>query len=72
MHVYGDPASERHVNHLAPVESPERYGAALAGGVAATIRGVEEGQEATWEYMGDPRPVEAAQKVLAPFWESLR
>ena len=31
MHVYSDPASERHVNHLAGVEAPERFPAALAG-----------------------------------------
>ena len=45
---------------------------ALAGGVAATIRGVEERQDAIWEYMGDSRHVETARKVLAPLWESLR
>ena len=45
---------------------------ALAGGVAATIQGVEEGQDAAWEYTGDPRAVEAARNVLAPHWESLR
>ena len=45
---------------------------ALAGGVAATIRGIWEEQDATWEYTGDSRPVEAARKVLAPHWESLR
>jgi acetoin utilization deacetylase AcuC-like enzyme len=45
---------------------------ALAGGVAATIRGVEEGQDAAWEYTEDLRPVEAARNVLAPHWESLR
>ena len=31
MRVYSDPASERHVNHLAGVESPQRFPAALAG-----------------------------------------
>ena len=31
MHVYSDPASERHVNHMAGVEAPERFPAALAG-----------------------------------------
>ena len=31
MHVYSDPASKRHVNDLAGVESPERFPAALAG-----------------------------------------
>ncbi len=45
---------------------------ALTGGVAATIRGVEEGQDPGWEYAGDVRPIEAARKRLAPFWEGLR
>ena len=31
MRVYSDPASERHVNQLAAVESPTRFPAALAG-----------------------------------------
>ena len=31
LHVYSDPASERHVNDLAGVESPKRFPAALAG-----------------------------------------
>ena len=38
MHVYSDPASERHVNRMAHVEAPERFPAALAG--------VEEVEEA--------------------------
>jgi acetoin utilization deacetylase AcuC-like enzyme len=45
---------------------------ALTEGVAATIRGVEERRDAAWEYKGGSRPVEAARKVLAPLWESLR
>jgi acetoin utilization deacetylase AcuC-like enzyme len=45
---------------------------ALTEGVAATIRGVEEGENSAWEYAGDTRPVEAARKTLAPFWEGLR
>ena len=45
---------------------------ALTEGVAATIRGVEESRDAAWEYTGASRPVEAARKVLAPLWESLR
>jgi acetoin utilization deacetylase AcuC-like enzyme len=44
---------------------------ALAEGVAATIRGVEERQAAAWEYAGDSPPVEAARRVLAPLWKSL-
>ena len=50
MHVYSDPASERHVNRMAHVEAPERFPAALAG--------IEEAKEA-----GVPvewRPCEAA------------
>ncbi len=45
---------------------------ALAEGVAATIRGVEDPQDAAREYTGGSWPVEAARKVLAPLWESLR
>ena len=46
--------------------------AALTEGLAATIRGVEQGEDPAWEYAGGGRPVEAARKTLAPFWESLR
>jgi acetoin utilization deacetylase AcuC-like enzyme len=45
---------------------------ALTDGVAATIRGIEEAREAGREYAGGVRPVEAARKTLAPYWESLR
>jgi acetoin utilization deacetylase AcuC-like enzyme len=45
---------------------------ALTDGVAATIRGIEEEREAGREYAGGVRPVEAARKTLAPYWESLR
>src|SRR5829696_5015452 len=44
---------------------------ALADSVAATVKGVEEDEPPKWEYSGDARPVEAARKALAPFWESL-
>jgi acetoin utilization deacetylase AcuC-like enzyme len=40
LHVYSDPASERHVNDLAGVESPERFPAALAGVEKAEQSGV--------------------------------
>ena len=40
MHVYSDPASKRHVNDLAGVESPERFPAALAGVEKAEQSGV--------------------------------
>ena len=41
MHVYSDPASERHVNHMAGVEAPERFPAALAGVEEAESTGVK-------------------------------
>ena len=41
MHVYSDPASERHVNHMAGVEAPERFPAALAGVEEAENTGVK-------------------------------
>ena len=40
MRVYSDPASGRHVNELAGVESPERFPAALAGVKEAGRNGV--------------------------------
>jgi acetoin utilization deacetylase AcuC-like enzyme len=40
MYVYSDPASGRHVNGLAGVESPERFPAALAGVEEAQRSGV--------------------------------
>jgi acetoin utilization deacetylase AcuC-like enzyme len=40
LHVYSDPASERHVNDLAAVESSERFPAALAGVEKAEQNGV--------------------------------
>jgi len=45
---------------------------ALTGGVAATIQGTDEGGNFAWDYAADARPVEAARRTLAPFWESLR
>jgi acetoin utilization deacetylase AcuC-like enzyme len=45
---------------------------ALTGGVAATIRGAEREESPAREYSGGVRPVEAARKTLAPFWECLR
>jgi acetoin utilization deacetylase AcuC-like enzyme len=40
LYVYSDPASERHVNDLAGVESPDRFPAALAGVKEAERSGV--------------------------------
>ena len=39
MHVYSDSASKRHVNHMARVEAPERFLAALAGAEEAERAG---------------------------------
>jgi acetoin utilization deacetylase AcuC-like enzyme len=44
---------------------------ALTKCVAATAKGVEE-EPPAWEHPGSLRPVEAARRALAPFWESLR
>lgn len=40
MHVYSDPASERHVNRMAGVENPQRFPAAIAGVEAAERAGL--------------------------------
>jgi acetoin utilization deacetylase AcuC-like enzyme len=40
LHVYSDPASERHVNRMAQVEAPERFPAALAGAEEAARVGM--------------------------------
>jgi acetoin utilization deacetylase AcuC-like enzyme len=45
---------------------------ALTESVAATMRGIEGRPDVAWEYAGGARPVEAARRALAPFWESLR
>lgn len=45
---------------------------ALAEGVAATIRGLEERPGPTWEYAGGARSVDAVRRELAPFWDGLR
>ena len=61
MHVYSDPASERHVNHMAGVESPERFPAALAG--------VEEAERAGAKVERRPcrpAPRSALEAVHAP------
>ena len=41
MHIYSDPASERHVNRMASVEAPERFPAALGGVEEAEKAGVQ-------------------------------
>jgi acetoin utilization deacetylase AcuC-like enzyme len=61
LHVYSDPASERHVNHMAGVESPERFPAALAGVDEADRAGVEVKRHAC-----EPAPRSALEAVHAP------
>jgi acetoin utilization deacetylase AcuC-like enzyme len=61
MHVYRDPASERHVNHLSGVEAPERFAAALAGADEAH-RG---GARVEWRSC-NPAGEEALARVHAP------
>lgn len=61
MHVYSDPASERHVNHVAHVEAPERFAAALAGVEEAE----ESGASVEWRPC-EPAPEDALKAVHAP------
>jgi acetoin utilization deacetylase AcuC-like enzyme len=61
LRVYSDPASERHVNHMASVESPERFTAALAGVEEAKRAGVE-----VEHHQCEPAPRSALEAVHAP------
>jgi acetoin utilization deacetylase AcuC-like enzyme len=61
LRVYSDPASERHVNHMAGVESPSRFTAALAGVEEAKRAGVEVEHHAC-----EPAPRSALEAVHAP------
>jgi acetoin utilization deacetylase AcuC-like enzyme len=61
LHVYSDPASERHVNHMAGVESPERFPAALAGVEEAESAGVKVERRHC-----EPAPRSALEAVHAP------
>lgn len=61
MHVFSDPASERHVNRAARVEAPQRFPAALAG--------VDEAQRAgarVERRRPEPANEEALLRVHAP------
>ena len=61
MRIYSDPASERHVNALAPVEAPERFPAAMAGVAAAEKAGLPV------EYLScEPAPEAALSTVHEP------
>jgi acetoin utilization deacetylase AcuC-like enzyme len=61
VHVYSDPASERHVNHMAGVEAPERFPAALAGVEEAEKAGVRVERRTC-----QPAPRSALEAVHAP------
>jgi len=61
LHVYSDPASERHVNHMAGVESPERFPAALAGVEETERAGVKVERRPC-----GPAPRSALEAVHAP------
>jgi acetoin utilization deacetylase AcuC-like enzyme len=68
LHVYSDPASERHVNHLAGVESPQRFPAALAGVEEAERGGVRVERRSC-----EPAGEDALARVHAPaYLEYLR
>ncbi len=61
MHVYSDPASERHVNRLAGVEAPERFPAALAGVEEAKRAGAQIERRPC-----EPAPMDTLEAVHAP------
>jgi acetoin utilization deacetylase AcuC-like enzyme len=61
LHVYSDPNSEKHVNHLAGVEAPERFPAALAGAKEAE----REGARVEWRAC-EPADEDALARVHAP------
>jgi acetoin utilization deacetylase AcuC-like enzyme len=72
LHVYSDPASERHVNALAAVESPERFPAALAGveeaersGVPVERRPCDPADEQALVAVHDPVYLEAVLEMSA-------
>jgi len=61
LHVYSDPASERHINNMAHVEAPERFPAALAGVEEAKKAGVPVEHRPC-----QPAPTDALEAVHAP------
>src|SRR5918911_3044606 len=61
LHVYSDPASERHINRMAHIEAPERFPAALAGVEEAERTGVP----VEWRPC-QPAPDDALKAVHAP------
>jgi acetoin utilization deacetylase AcuC-like enzyme len=72
LHVYSDPSSEGHVNHLAGVEAPERFSAALAGveeaergGVRVEWRSCEPAREETLAAVHAPAYLEYLRELCA-------
>jgi len=72
LHVYSDPASERHVNDLAGVESPKRFPAALAGvekaeqsGVPVEWRPCNPAQEEALAAVHDPSYLDRLREMSA-------
>ena len=63
MHLYSDPASERHVNSMAGVEAPERFPAALAGVEEAERAGVPVERRSC-----RPTPADALETAHAPHY----
>jgi acetoin utilization deacetylase AcuC-like enzyme len=61
LRIYSDPASERHVNHMAGVESPERFPAALGGVEEAERAGVKVERRHC-----EPAPRSVLETVHAP------
>jgi acetoin utilization deacetylase AcuC-like enzyme len=61
LHVYSDPASERHINNMAHVEAPERFPAALAGVEEAKRAGVP-----VEHHPCQPAPTDALEAIHAP------
>src|SRR5918994_5551171 len=72
LHVYSDPASERHVNDLAGVESPARFPAALAGveeaeqsGVSVEWRPCDPADEEALAAVHDPAYLDELREMSA-------
>ena len=72
MHVYSDPASERHVNDLSGVEVPPRFRAALAGieearcsGAPVEWRGCRLPREEALAAVHDPHYLDLLREISA-------
>src|SRR5215213_9522844 len=72
MHVYSDPASERHVNYMADVEAPRRFPAALSGveeaereGAPVEWRPCRPASEESLTAVHDPAYLERVENISA-------